>query len=1413
MSEANRSLRRKPPPPTDVYDAKNAVNNIPEETQLPQMPFMTPEKTHAPFQQSFKSRPQISLTVNPDLSYDSAYGQENDDYAGFAGYAEDLLLSYESPRLKGPQDLPFDEEGLELPPPINALTLENIHALSEPSSPILIRKPAEYLSPLGNGLTPILEDTKPSASNGLFSHRNSSYRQRKFQNLLQRGTSPFNILESDEEESREYFEPGIPDPKQSIVHTPLPKQLPYPLEDRFSSGEENEENEQSFDHSITNGSGRTSAPIDFVGTTPTRIPSLVQKDSMRILARPTLTHKTSSPEFRFLRNSPPRLINLPSTSPELHLYNYLSSPLSSPTRVSLYGRLPPRYSGYGDSRTSRSPSPKKYAGTSPPSKPGFYAYEDTSLGGFEDDINQERVPRWSLIENDEDDYYDDSFIMPPAETQFDYTILPELPSLVGDSLHDSIFGSLQLSETSPLQHTLTMRRKNDELPPVPLDLPLLPFLPSVLTSLHFVACPNVWSLSNIFQWCLQLKGWMHGETISIKEFRKVLMKLTAFHKQDVPIDLISRNVSRIIDSFTENKLLIFEPDSTSSEKQKSPHFLFNENGSISGVLVDLTSCYCTDEDHKQKGRRDFTVKCYSSQCLINKTIEHELLMRSTNINELVLGLDWASHWKLAAQDMAIDLSESRRQSFLFDLIKFEQNFIQRAECFIDVAGPEFLKLAKLVVGSTSLTSMKEFGDKIMNAAKELLSIHRKSLFEPLLKILVTDGKFIKDISGIAELYIEWAKSAKSPLLSYISAMPMIEDLLRNNALKRWDELIRLNPRIKELQVNGNLLLISTFNSRYQQLPLQLLDVRKYFDEEDEEYVSLTKAVEAIRQLGNKVNEMKVYSDNIHALRLVEKQLTWKSSVFKPRLNLKSSRRKFFYRGDLIRKGDLKINSHSIHVIVLDNYLLITDKQRTQRSNTYKVTETPIPLDYLIVENREKESHGLSVKTSPINTSVNNGDGVEEESSSFPFKIRYAGRKGESHILIASTEKERKKWFSILMQTKANLLKRVLPSTPYNFELVANAFFSYDHASRMTKLPIFCTADPISILAKKAPASGDSKRPSVQRNVQCSEMFSFRNENFVFLGTNAGVYCSDGRNTWKKIINMNNVAKVTVISELNIVLVLANRSLRYYPLQLLINIYYEKKDKITSYQLSNEGILFYEFGCHRGLPMVFVAKRKTAAITSFKVYVLELDNVGIFSAFTTLKRFYIQAECHGISVFNSSVAVHTQRGFEVLDLQKLAPRNVPELPTSDSSSKKLDGYSRKKAVQSTDFIKKLVSHATSMGMFKLNNNKEFLMVYSECAIFVNKSGKLSRTSIVHFDFKPKSIAFKDNNLVLVCEEVIEVWSISSSADGTNKLIQVIPSKGLHLLDPQTLCFNLANPENADLQLIFKMVAKPENPLLS
>lgn len=1325
---------------------------------------------------------------------------------------QEPFFGYDSPRPMGPKQLPFDEYGTNNYP-------EN--DFTQSSNPYL-----EDIGDHGYLETPRYQLPSRSPDRSIDSNRNK-YRVRRYQNLLQSGTSPFEVLDSSNVESAERADTtdradrsnrfGSDDEINTSgfnrstnpgekFNTPTGQSAPYPV-----NSDLNNSDDLDVDYSLVSR--------DPIYGTPTRIPTLVNDLSpeQKTASQPPLS--SGSPPFLRTNLSSRSL----SSSPELPRYFNSHSPLSSPTRLrsqrSPFTSL--TYTSYvSQNRSSRSPSPKKFYADSPSNRTGVYPTEDY-LDEFYEDTDF-KAPRWSLIEHDYYDQYETE-LPTPITTNFDYDNLPELPQQAEDGPDRNVTLKSTVSffrkDDNGLPVSPSMRKKkHDALPPLPLDLPLLPFSSSSLTAQHFLHCRNVWSMREIFAWCVKLSGWLHDKQVPKNEMRKALIKLVVYHKRQIPLDLIGRNVTQILSSFEDAGVITVEPNTESAKNELL--ITVNPKGEVGGVLVDLTECYCSDEDHLSLTINEDLLKCYSSQCQLNKMIEHDRFMKNTSIHDLTLGTDWANHWQLTAEDINMDPASSKRQSLIFDLIKFEQNFIQRAECFIDIVAPQFIKAASLLAGQSVVVLDGKLRNDIFNSAKELATIHRTLLFEPLLRILMADGRNITNIVGVADLYNDWSKQASVPLLTYMGTVPMIEDLLRLEGLKSWDEPLRQNPRLKELQVNGNLLLMSTFNSRYQQLPLQLSDIRKSFDVQDENYIQLTQAIESIKKLGKKVNEMKVHADNIYSLRVLQKQLTWKSSIHPPKISLSSEKRKLFYRGDLSRKGDLKLNSHTIHLIVLDNYLLITERSRNQKMLNFKVVETPIPMDYLILENREKES-GI---TSKVSTSPNLTKQIEEEEelASYPFKLRYAGRgKYQAHTCLAPSENARNRWFSIFEMARSNMLRRVLPLAPYDLQLIDNSFFAYEPANRITKLPILPINDPVLILARGTTTnlknrgvsrdiySFDNPRNQVAfKKIQCSQSFELSGTKFYFLGLSSGVYCSDLKNRWKMIINMNNVTKLTVIPSLNVVLVLANKALRYYPLQLLINIYYERKDKTQSFSLSNDLIQFYEVGCHRGIYTLFVAKKKNTGNTTFKVFSIETDNNGVLSTFSVIKRFYIQAECYGISIFNRSVAVHTQRGFEILDLLNLSPRTIPELPPPDLSSKRVDAYNRKTGLQSTDVIRRAISYngVKPMGMFRLTNGKEFLLVYNECAILVNASGKLSRTSILKFDFRPKNVAFKDNNLFLVCEEVIEVWSISDFANGTIKLIQVIPSKDITLLNSEQLTFGMANPRVVGLQIAFTLVPK-------
>ncbi|KAI3406352.2 TUS1 [Candida oxycetoniae] len=1024
----------------------------------------------------------------------------------------------------------------------------------------------------------------------------------------------------------------------------------------------------------------------------------------------------------------------------------------------------------------------------------------------------------------------------PATEYFDYNILPELP---------------QSKDSTPSLPPVPRSKKEQELPPLPsplpLDLPQLPFTSATLQAQHFEICSNIWSLSQLFKWSCKLQYWLKNSTVSKSELRKAIIRLFAFHRSDVPLDLVTRCSSAAFNTFVQTGAIeVVELQTANTDGERSV-VLFHETIYVNGVLPGLTDCYSPVPHFK-----DEEIACYASSCQFSRMKNLERKMRNMNVKDIVLANDWATHWRLTIEDLRdIDPTMIKRQSLIFDLLRYEQTFIQRAKCFVEIVGPEFIKAAKNF--TNNLSRIKEFEEDVLQTGKKIVQIHQGFLFEPLLKVLIAEGKFIKSIIEIVNIYTDWAKEVRPFLMKYMNNMPMIEDLLRIPNLKAYvDDHIGNLPRVRELKVNVPILFISTFNSRYQQIPLQLLDIQKKYQENEPEHFLLQQASDEIKKLGSKINDSKKFADNVHAIGQIKSQLSWKSNLRQVNLNLNSINRKFICRGDLTRKSDLKITTQVNHIILLDNFLLITERLKNPKSPGahYKIIEDPIPIDFLIFEEKVTSSTVSSTKLAASSPHIQQQQQLQlqqqqqqqqtqlddDVSVQYAVKLRYAGKTKHSYTYSCRTEREKDDWINYLSTAKTNMCKRLYSSAAYVTHSISNTCFAYDQNNRILKLQVVVPFDPICNICldtlKKMKLIGmpkDIYNPNIPRSrvtygtIRCCVTFIYKDLKFTLVGLSNGLYCCESKSRWKKVMNGSDFTKIHVDVNTGLVIILNDRYLKYYLIHQIINVYTETSTVLTGTLLSKDPVLFFAVVNHRNVTMLFLAKRR-GSLTNFKVLIPETENNGVFSRFKDDRKFYIEAECYGISVFNSSFAVHTDKGFEILELDKLIPRSVPELPQPDpdisTPKKKIDQLSRKSSSTPTngtsssnaataENIRKLVSssHMMPLGMFKLSNNSEFLLVYDKFAIFINKHGKLSRYAILLFDFKAKAVHFKQNNLFIIKDDVLEILSISNLPKGSNKFIQVITGKDIRLVsspESNDVTIAMANPLVPGLQLLFNLV---------
>lgn len=171
-------------------------------------------------------------------------------------------------------------------------------------------------------------------------------------------------------------------------------------------------------------------------------------------------------------------------------------------------------------------------------------------------------------------------------------------------------------------------------------------------------------------------------------------------------------------------------------------------------------------------------------------------------------------------------------------------------------------------------------------------------------------------------------------------------------------------------------------------------------------------------------------------------------------------------------------------------------------------------------------------------------------------------------------------------------------------------------------------------------------------------------------------------------------------------------------------------------------------------------------------------------------FYTPAECYGMNLFHSYIALSTSKGFEVLTLDKKQPLSVPDLKQSHVAS-----------------IASRLADQNPLGMFRLSD-QEFLLCYNECAVYVNKHGDISRSVIMSFVGRARSAAMYERYVLLFDQDFIEIRNAQNG-----RLRQIISGKDIKCLDDGLNGSNagqreikvcMQHPEQERSQLILELV---------
>ncbi|KAF1999004.1 hypothetical protein P154DRAFT_621280 [Amniculicola lignicola CBS 123094] len=941
---------------------------------------------------------------------------------------------------------------------------------------------------------------------------------------------------------------------------------------------------------------------------------------------------------------------------------------------------------------------------------------------------------------------------------------------------------------------------------VAIDLPTLPagkrFNPAKLSSNDFRRCTEPWALSAIIAW---LKFMTEGEN-DLKE-GPITEALVALFTHKVPTmntadaETIS---SRVVAEMYKAGTLVHEEE-----------WLKFSSETMTGVIYQLTGAGCYSpmvHNYATPGR------CYAHHC--QRTIKKiDLTQAGAPRSD-----DWATFYKLKKEDIeGATKKEIERQNILHEIVQGEDLYMSRINILQTIYRDKLANAQPPVVGPKKLPKfLKEVFGKI-DAVRKANEDH----LLPQMKYRQQEqGPWIV---GFSDIFREWIRKAKLAYIEYAASFPYATFLVRQEAEKN----ILFRSFLEEARTNKltNKLGWDTYLkgpiTRLQHYSLLLGTVLKNSIQDTEEKRNLQIAMEEIKavtlECDSRVHEMTRKVD----LTDLGAKLILRPGMQRVELNLDHLGRELIFKGDLQRMGGNRFTWLETHALLFDHYLVLAktvtyrEADGVTKSEKYDVSRLPIPMDLLVLESEDDDAvvrsavKGIAAVNvvgknagadnrlgrSPVpgalqHTNTSNSlsstntsstgktmvntptiDAGNQEKILYPFRIKHLGK--ETYTLYAPSAQNRAEWCDKLIIAKTKHASALFSQNaePFRLRVMADAAFAYESAmpSQRTITIKGTPLDRSIEEVEKLFSNQGRPSPICRARVNCATAFHQPfGKPMVAVGTDIGVYISEYDNPrgWSKAIPITKVTQVAVLEQFSLMLLISDKSLIAYHLDAVCpvsgSVPSNDSTRRAPQKLSGaRDIGFFSTGVMKDRTLVFYKKREGLSST-FKVlepvYQKSTEKKSRFfktgrtEFFREYDEFYIPADCFGINLFHSSLAISTAKGFEVMTLDKKQPWSVPDLKQSHVAT-----------------IASRLADLRPLGMFRLSD-QEFLLVYEECAVYVNKHGDISRSVIMEFVGKAKSAAMYGPYVLLFDQDFVEIRNAQNG-----RLRQVISGRDVKCLD--------------------------------
>ncbi|KAF2103756.1 hypothetical protein NA57DRAFT_29566 [Rhizodiscina lignyota] len=955
---------------------------------------------------------------------------------------------------------------------------------------------------------------------------------------------------------------------------------------------------------------------------------------------------------------------------------------------------------------------------------------------------------------------------------------------------------------------------------VALDLPTLPtakrYNPSKLGTNDFKKCTEPWAFSGIVSW---LKAMTEGEQ-DLKE-HGLVEGLVALFTNKVP-------TMNIADAETLAAKLVTQMRDEGVLVQEEEWLKFKPE-TITGVIYQLTGagCYAPKlHNYSMPGR------CYSHHC--------QRTLKKLDLNSqpaLKPSDDWQTFFNMKKEDVeGVSNKEVERQNILHEIVQKEDKFLDDLDV-LRVLYRDALAAANppLITPNRLPGFLKDvFGkaDAVKKANEDYLL--------PQLKYRQREqGPWVIGFSDIFREWIRKAKAAYIAYASAFpnANFRIRKEAEKNMLFKGFLEKVRSNALSNKLGWDTYLKVPIT---KLQQYGLLLESVLKKSTVDNDERRNLAIAIEEIKAVTHECDSRVAEMSRKVDLKDLQSKLKLRPGMERVELNLDHLGRELIFKGDLQRTGANRFTWLETHALLFDHFLVLAKTVQGRdkdgmRMDMYDVSRMPIPMDLLVLESRDddavvKSMKGIAAVTvvqkaaapdtsatrlsraqsnqsvSPVpgqlqhtNTSTSlaslatNGSSkttvtttvLSDQSSKddkimYPFRIKHLGK--EVYTLFAPSSQNREDWCDRIVEAKtrhaASLFRQ--NAEPFRLRVLADCAFGYESGAQSAGKSIVITGTPLDRAVREVEEryrSAGRPTPVCRARVNCATNFSQPDgKEMCAVGTDFGVYVSgvDDPRSWSRVIPTSKVTQLAVLEEFGLFLLIADRSLIAYHLDVVCPAGGGPPNSSSTrgapQKLSgSKDVGFFTTGKMKDR-MLVLYKKKESLSSTFKVLepVFQKSTEkksrfpplrsGRTEFFREYDEFYIPTECMGLNLFHSSLAVSTLKGFEVLTLDKKQPWSVPDLKQSHVAT-----------------IAARLQGQMPLGMFRLSE-QEFLCVYEECAVYVNKHGDISRSVIMEFVGRARTAALYGAYVLLFDSEFVEIRNAQNG-----RLRQVISGRDVRCLD--------------------------------